>query len=93
MEKKVVKKVPAKKKTAAMKEVELKVKTVAVEAKPEKKRAVKATKTLRVSAEGELEGIDIHEHGAGAYHWDFGAGGSGGGFSQAGIKAAEKTSV
>ena len=30
--------------------------------------AVKLTKTLRVSEEGELEGIDIHEHGAPAYH-------------------------
>jgi Amt family ammonium transporter len=29
---------------------------------------VKATKTLRVSEAGELEGIDIHEHGAPAYH-------------------------
>jgi len=30
--------------------------------------AVKATGTLRVSEEGELEGIDIHEHGSPAYH-------------------------
>lgn len=29
--------------------------------------AVNVTKTLRVSAEGELVGIDIHEHGAVAY--------------------------
>jgi Amt family ammonium transporter len=29
--------------------------------------AVKLTKTLRVSEEGELEGIDIHEHGSPAY--------------------------
>jgi Amt family ammonium transporter len=29
---------------------------------------VKATKTLRISEEGEREGIDIHEHGAPAYH-------------------------
>ncbi len=29
--------------------------------------AVKATGTLRVSKEGELEGLDIHEHGIGAY--------------------------
>lgn len=29
---------------------------------------VKATRTLRVSEEGELEGIDIHEHGSPAYH-------------------------
>ena len=31
-----------------------------------------ATGTLRVSEEGELEGIDIHEHGAPAYHPEFG---------------------
>lgn len=30
--------------------------------------AVKLTKTLRISEEGELEGIDIHEHGSPAYH-------------------------
>ena len=30
--------------------------------------AVKATRTLRVSEEGELEGIDFHEHGSSAYH-------------------------
>ena len=29
--------------------------------------AVKATGTLRVSREGELEGLDLHEHGATAY--------------------------
>ncbi|MBA3943339.1 MAG: ammonium transporter [Herpetosiphonaceae bacterium] len=29
--------------------------------------AVKATGTLRVSAAGEMEGLDIHEHGASAY--------------------------
>jgi len=29
--------------------------------------AVKATGTLRVSKEGELQGIDIHEHGGSAY--------------------------
>jgi Amt family ammonium transporter len=34
--------------------------------------AVKATKTLRVSEEGELQGIDIHEHGGPAYHFEFG---------------------
>ena len=28
---------------------------------------VKATGTLRVSAEGELEGLDMHEHGSSAY--------------------------
>ena len=30
--------------------------------------AVNLTKTLRISEAGELEGIDIHEHGAPAYH-------------------------
>jgi len=30
---------------------------------------VKLTGTLRVSEEGELEGLDIHEHGAPAYTW------------------------
>ena len=30
--------------------------------------AVKLTKTLRVSEDGELEGLDIHEHGSPAYH-------------------------
>ncbi len=29
--------------------------------------AVKATGTLRVSREGELEGLDLHEHGVVAY--------------------------
>ena len=29
--------------------------------------AVKATGTLRVSTEGEIEGLDIHEHGFPAY--------------------------
>ena len=29
--------------------------------------AVKATGTLRVSEAGELEGLDIHEHGLSAY--------------------------
>jgi Amt family ammonium transporter len=36
--------------------------------------AVKATKTLRISQDGELEGIDIHEHGTPAYHMEFGQG-------------------
>ena len=31
-------------------------------------KAVGLTKTLRVSEEGEREGIDIHEHGSPAYH-------------------------
>jgi Amt family ammonium transporter len=35
---------------------------------------VKATKTLRISQEGELEGLDLHEHGTPAYHMEFGQG-------------------
>jgi Amt family ammonium transporter len=38
--------------------------------------AVKATGTLRISREGEMEGLDVHEHGMLAYpeyviHGDF----------------------
>jgi hypothetical protein len=29
---------------------------------------------LRISQEGELEGLDIHEHGTPAYHMEFGYG-------------------
>jgi Amt family ammonium transporter len=32
------------------------------------------THTLRVSRDGELEGLDIHEHGTPAYHMEFGQG-------------------
>ena len=32
---------------------------------------VKLTRTLRVTEAGELEGIDIHEHGTPAYHPEF----------------------
>jgi Amt family ammonium transporter len=32
------------------------------------------TGTLRVKATGELEGIDMHEHGTHAYHMEFGQG-------------------
>ncbi len=35
---------------------------------------VKATGTLRVSKDGELEGLDIHEHGTPPYHMEFGQG-------------------
>ena len=38
--------------------------------------AVKATGTLRVSEAGELEGLDIHEHGGPAYRPEFAGGGS-----------------
>jgi Amt family ammonium transporter len=42
---------------------------------------VDLTRTLRVSAEGEMEGIDIHEHGTHAYHMEFGQGSSFSSFS------------
>ncbi len=35
--------------------------------------AVKATGTLRVSEEIEREGLDLHEHGGNAYHFEFGS--------------------
>ena len=35
---------------------------------------VKATKTLRVEEAGELEGLDLFEHGTPAYHMEFGHG-------------------
>ena len=35
----------------------------------------KAIRQLRVSEEGELEGLDVHEHGAPAYHFELGSGG------------------
>jgi Amt family ammonium transporter len=35
---------------------------------------VKRTGTLRVSKDGELEGLDIHEHGTPPYHVEFGQG-------------------
>jgi ammonium transporter, Amt family len=37
-------------------------------------RAVDATGTLRVERDGELEGLDIFEHGSPAYHMEFGQG-------------------
>jgi Amt family ammonium transporter len=36
--------------------------------------AVRATKTLRVEKDGELEGLDLFEHGTPAYHMEFGQG-------------------
>jgi len=35
---------------------------------------VKAPGLLRVSKDGELEGLDLHEHGTPAYHMEFGQG-------------------
>jgi Amt family ammonium transporter len=37
-------------------------------------KAIKGSWNLRVSEEGELEGLDIHEHGTPAYHMEFGYG-------------------
>ena len=37
-------------------------------------KAIRGSWTLRVSREGELEGLDIHEHGTPAYHVEFGQG-------------------
>jgi Amt family ammonium transporter len=37
-------------------------------------RAIPGTWNLRVSEAGELEGLDIHEHGSPAYHMEFGQG-------------------
>jgi ammonium transporter, Amt family len=36
--------------------------------------AVQLTRKLRVSTEGELEGLDLHEHGTPPYHVEFGQG-------------------
>ena len=35
---------------------------------------IRGSWNLRISAEGELEGLDIHEHGTPAYHMEFGQG-------------------
>jgi Amt family ammonium transporter len=37
-------------------------------------KQIRGTWTLRVSRDGELEGLDIHEHGTPAYHMEFGMG-------------------
>jgi Amt family ammonium transporter len=37
-------------------------------------KAIPGTWTLRVSRDGELEGLDLHEHGTAAYHVEFGQG-------------------
>ncbi len=39
-------------------------------------KAINAFGILRVSREGELEGLDLHEHGTVAYHTEFGYGAS-----------------
>jgi Amt family ammonium transporter len=57
---------------------------------------VKLTGTLRVSEEGELEGLDVHEHGAPAYHFELGSGGysmpSSSGTSSSSKKSSKKES-
>lgn len=37
-------------------------------------KAIRGSWSLRVSQDGELEGLDIHEHGTPAYHMEFGQG-------------------
>jgi Amt family ammonium transporter len=37
-------------------------------------KSIRGTWTLRVSQDGELEGLDLHEHGTAAYHVEFGQG-------------------
>ena len=37
-------------------------------------KAIRGSWTLRVSQDGEVEGLDIHEHGTPAYHMEFGQG-------------------
>jgi len=37
-------------------------------------KAIRGSWTLRVDQEGEIEGLDIHEHGTPAYHMEFGQG-------------------
>jgi Amt family ammonium transporter len=37
-------------------------------------RSIKGSWNLRLNREGELEGLDIHEHGTPAYHMEFGQG-------------------
>ena len=37
-------------------------------------KQIPGTWNLRISREGELEGLDIHEHGTPAYHMEFGYG-------------------
>ena len=37
-------------------------------------KSIRGSWTLRISNDGELEGLDIHEHGTPAYHVEFGQG-------------------
>ena len=37
-------------------------------------RSIRGSWNLRVSKDGELEGLDLHEHGTPAYHVEFGQG-------------------
>lgn len=62
-------------------------------------KALRGSWALRVDADGELEGIDLHEHGTPAYHMELGqgmtyttpAGLSRGGFAQAGLTSQSET--
>jgi hypothetical protein len=37
-------------------------------------KSIRGSWSLRVSPDGELEGLDLHEHGTPAYHVEFGQG-------------------
>ena len=37
-------------------------------------KSIRGSWNLRVSQDGEVEGLDIHEHGTPAYHMEFGQG-------------------
>ena len=63
-------------------------------------RSLKGTWNLRLQEEGELEGLDIHEHGTPAYHMEFGQGvsyttllGSGRGLPGSGVPSAAPVSA
>src|SRR5207244_5958661 len=53
---------------------------------------VDLTRTLRVSAEGEIEGLDLHEHGTHAYHMEFGQGSSFSTFPSTGLSVSNGAS-
>src|SRR5437763_3279433 len=63
-------------------------------------RSLKGSWNLRLEKEGELEGLDIHEHGTPAYHMEFGQGvsyttllGSGRGLPGSGVPSAAPVSA
>jgi Amt family ammonium transporter len=55
--------------------------------------AIKATVGLRVTEEEELEGLDVHEHGAPGYAPDFSSGGGRGGIDLVGTATPVKAGV